>query len=55
MFGLGRLKFRCVDKSKISDDEHIADYNAAEPIGRVRYGKLGMYYRDLGKKYFVPY
>lgn len=55
MFKLGKLKFRCVDKTKISDPEHIDDYNAAEPIGRVRYGKLGMYYRDLGKKYFVPY
>lgn len=55
MFGLGKLKFRAPDKSKISDDEHISDYNSAEEIGRVRLGTLGLYYRDLGKKYFVPY
>ena len=51
----GRLKFKGVDKRRISDQEHIDDYNAAEPIGRVRLGKLCMYYRDLGVKYYVPY
>ena len=39
----GRLKFKGVDKKRISDQEHIDDYNAAEPIGRVRLGKLCMY------------
>lgn len=51
----GRLKFKGVDKKKISDDEHISDYNASTPIGRVRLGRLCMYYRDLGVKYYVPY
>ena len=55
MFGFGKLKFKGVDKKHISDPEHIADYEAAEPIGRVRLGKLCLYYRDLGKKYYVPY
>ena len=55
MFNLGKTKFRCPDKSKISDDEHISDYESAEKIGRVSLGKLGLYYRDLGKKYYVPY
>ena len=55
MFGFGKLKFRGVDKSVISDEEHRQDYEAAEAIGRVRLGKLCLYYRDLGKKYFVPY
>lgn len=55
MFGFGKLKFRCPDKSVISDEEHIADYNSAEEIGRVRLGKLCLYYKDLGKKYCVPY
>ena len=51
MFGFGKLRFKGVDKKHISDPEHIADYEAAEPIGRVRLGKLCLYYRDLGKKY----
>ncbi len=55
MFGFGKLKFRGVDKQIINDDAHIDDYNTAEAIGRVRLGKLCMYYRDLGKKYYVPY
>ena len=55
MFGFGKLRFKGVDKKHISDPEHIADYEAAEPIGRVRLGKLCLYYRDLGKKYYVPY
>lgn len=55
MFGLGKLKFRGIDRVKISDEKYVKDYISAEPIGRVRYGTLGMYYRDLGKKYYVPY
>lgn len=55
MFGFGRLKFKGVDKKYVSDDAHIDDYNSAEVIGRVRIGKLCMYYRDLGVKYYVPY
>ena len=55
MFGFGRLKFKGVDKKYVSDDAHIDDYNSAEVIGRARIGKLCMYYRDLGVKYYVPY
>ena len=55
MFGFGRLKFKGVDKKYISDDAHFDDYNSAEVIGRARLGKLCMYYRDLGVKYYVPY
>ena len=55
MFGLGKLRFKGVDKKYISDPEHIADYNSALEIGRVRLGELCLYYRDLGKKYYVPY
>lgn len=55
MFGFGRLKFKGVDKKYVSDDAHVDDYNSAEVIGRARLGKLCMYYRDLGVKYYVPY
>lgn len=55
MFGFGSIKFKGVDKKYIKDAEHIDDYKAAEEIGRVRLGKLCMYYRDLGVKYYVPY
>ena len=55
MFGFGKLSFRGVDKKKISDEEHVQDYQSAEAIGRVRLGKLCLYYKDLGRKYYVPY
>ena len=51
----GRLKFKGVDKKRISDEAHVEDYKSALEIGRVRLGKLCMYYRDLGVKYYVPY
>ncbi len=55
MFGFGSVKFKGVDKKKISDAEHVDDFNSAEKIGRVSLGKLAFYYRDLGVKYYVPY
>lgn len=55
MFGLGKIKFRAVDKTIVRDDEHVEDYKSAPAIGRVRFGRLCFYYRDLGVKYLVPY
>ena len=55
MFGFGKLRFKGVDKKTIDDQAHIDDYNAAEEIGRVRLGKLCLYYKDLGRRYYVPY
>lgn len=56
MFGFGKLKFKGPDKKYLHDEAHIDDYKATEEIGkRVRLGKLCMYYRDLGVKYYVPY
>ena len=55
MFGFGKLRFKGVDKKKIQDQAHIDDYNSSVAIGRVRLGKLCLYYRDLGVKYYVPY
>ena len=54
MFGFGN-RFKGVDKKYIKDQEHIDDYNSTEAIGRIRVGKLCLYYKDLGKKYYVPY
>lgn len=55
MFGFGKLRFKGVDKKYISDQEHIDDFNSALEIGRVRLGELCLYYKDLGKRYYVPY
>ena len=55
MFGLSKLKFRGVDKKYISDQEHVDDFSSAEVVGRIRFGKLCLYYQDLGKKFYVPY
>ena len=55
MFGIGKLRFRGIDKKIIEDAEHVNDYNNAPETGRVRLGKLSLYYKDLGRKYYVPY
>ena len=55
MFGLGKIRLRGLDKKYISDDAHVEDYKNAPAIGRVRFGELCFYYRDLGVKYYVPY
>lgn len=55
MFGFGKPRFKGVDGSFISDSEHIDDFNSGVAIGRVTIGKLCLYYKDLGRKYYVPY
>lgn len=50
-----KQKFRLPGGGVVSDAEHIADYDSAPATGRVRLGKNCLYYRDLGKKYCVPY
>ena len=55
MFGFGKTRFKGVDGKFIEDREHIDDFTAGETIGRVTLGKLCLYYKDLGRKYYVPY
>ena len=55
MFGLGKIRLRGLDRKYISDEAHVEDYKNAPAIGRVRFGELCFYYRDLGVKYYVPY
>lgn len=55
MFVLFKPRFKGPDKKFIHDQAHIDDYNGSEAIGRVRLGKLCMYYKDLGVKYYCPY
>lgn len=49
------LVFLTPDKKRIQDDEHVQDYSNAQSNGRLSFGELGLYWRDLGKKYFSPY
>ncbi len=63
MFGFGKLRLRGVNGDIISDGPMIEDHENAEQYGhqglwkqpRVRLGALALYYRDLGKDYYVPY
>ena len=63
MFGYGKLKLRGTDKRIVTEGPMLQDHESAEPYGhqgirklpRVKLGKLALYYRDLGKDYFVPY
>ena len=48
-------RFRGVDRKILSDEQHSNDYNHSEHIGRVCFGELCFYYRDLGVRYWVPY
>ena len=51
------FKFSGPDKNfpKNSSPEYNSEYRSAENVGRVRFGKDCLYYRDLGKKYYCPY
>ena len=55
MLGFGKIRLRGVDRKVIHDDAHVEDYKNAPAVGRVRFGELCFYYRDLGVKYYVPY
>lgn len=55
MFGFATSRFKGPDRKFIRDREHTDDYNVSEAIGRVRLGKLCLYYKDLGVKYYCPY
>lgn len=63
LFGKKKLRLRGVDGKTVTDGPMISDHAEAEQYGhqglrkqpRVRLGKLALYYRDLGKDYFVPY
>ena len=63
IFGSRKLRLRGPDKSVVTDGPMIPDHADAEQYGhqglrklpRVRLGKLALYYRDLGKDYYVPY
>ena len=55
MFGFRKLRFKGVDGKFMEDSTHLDDYNSGEKIGRVTLGKLCLYYKDLGRKYYVPY
>ena len=63
MFGYGKLKLRGIDRSIVTDGPMLDDHASAEQFGhqgirkipRVRMGELALYYRDLGKDYYVPY
>ena len=63
IFGGRGLKLRGVDRSTVTDGPMIADHAEAEQYGhqglrklpRIRLGRLALYYRDLGRDYFVPY
>ena len=58
-----RLKLHGPDKSTVTDGPMIQDHAEAEQHGhqglrklpRLRLGKHALYYRDLGKDYYVPY
>lgn len=55
MSGWIKPKFRGIAGEKLSDEAHISDFSSSPSVGRVTLGTLCLYYRDLGKKYYVPY
>ena len=63
MFGFNKTKLRGINREIVTNGPMIDDHKTAEQYGhqglrklpRVRLGKLALYYRDLGKDYFVPY
>ena len=55
MLGFGRLEFRGIDKKLQKSEDLAREYEALKPIGRIRLGERYLFYKDLGKKYYVPY
>lgn len=63
IFSKNKLRLRGPDKVIVSSGPMIEDHAEAEQYGhqgirklpRIRLGKLALYYRDLGKDYYVPY
>ena len=63
IFSARKLRLRGVDRGVVTEGPMIADHGPAEQYGhqglrkqpRVRLGELALYYRDLGKDYYVPY
>ena len=49
------LTFRTPDKKTVKGDSYEDDFNASDKIGRVTFGNLGLYWKDLGKYYFCEY
>ena len=50
------IKFRTHDGMRIHDIEHTDDYSSALSFkNKIHVGSLGIYHRDLFKKYFIPY
>ena len=49
------VTFHQSDGHLIKSPEYVNDFKSAESIGRMSFGSLGLYYKDLGKKYFSPY
>ena len=63
IFSSRKLRLHGPDRSVVTDGPMIADHAEAEQYGhqglrklpRIRIGQLALYYRDLGKDYYVPY
>ena len=55
IFGFGKIKLRGIDRRIVTDGPIMLEYESAEEIGRVRIGKEHFFYRDLGKRYYVPF
>ncbi len=49
------LSFRTPDKKTVKGDSYENDFNSSDKIGRVTFGNLGLYWKDLGKYYFCEY
>lgn len=49
------IKFRTHSGQVISDELHTEDYNAAASFKMIRAGTHGLYYKQMFRRYFVPY
>lgn len=49
------LKFRTHDRQIICDQEHTEDFQLATIFKKIHAGNLGLYHKDLFRRYFIPY
>ena len=49
------VKLIGMDRKPVEDPTYLADYTAADVVGKVRVGKKAIYYKDGLKKYCAPF
>ena len=51
----GNIRFRTRSGQTVCDELHTEDWNGAASFKMIRAGTLGLYYKQMFRRYFIPY